>query len=139
MEEKRIFILDTLKIIATILIVFYHYQQILNIEFNKINFFGGKFYFGHLVELFFLISGFLMFNYIEKIKQGLSFEEFFINRLKRLLPLMTIGAISYESLIYFYSRIFREKLLESELDFFLGGGQLFLALEYKQVGLLKIQ
>lgn len=123
MEEKRIFILDTLKIIATILIVFHHYQQILNIEFNKINFFGGKFYFGHLVELFFLISGFLMFNYIEKIKQGLSFEEFFINRLKRLLPLMTIGAISYESLIYFYSRIFGEKLLESELDFFLGGGE----------------
>lgn len=117
MERKRIFILDTLKIIATILIVFHHYQQILNIEFNKINFFGGKFYFGHLVELFFLISGFLMFNYIEKIKQGLSFEEFFINRLKRLLPLMTIGAISYESLIYFYSRIFGEKLLESELDF----------------------
>lgn len=30
---------------------------------------------------------------------------------------MTIGAISYESLIYFYSRIFGEKLLESELDF----------------------
>ena len=53
---------------------------------------------------------------------------------------MTIGAISYESLIYFYSRIFGEKLLESELDFFLwGGGQLFLALEYKQVSLLKIQ
>ena len=81
MERKRIFILDILKIVATILIVFHHYQQILNVEFNKINFFGGKFYFGHLVELFFLISGFLMFNYIEKIKQGLSFEEFFINSL----------------------------------------------------------
>jgi hypothetical protein len=117
MERKRIFILDILKIVATILIVFHHYQQILNVEFNKINFFGGKFYFGHLVELFFLISGFLMFNYIEKIKQGLSFEEFFINRLKRLLPLIAIAAILYEFLIYFHFRIFGEKLLEGELNF----------------------
>jgi len=104
LEKARNNSLDFLKIIATILIVFHHYQQALNVEFTQINFFGGKFYFGYLVELFFLISGFLMFNYIEKIKQGLNFESFFINRVKRFLPLVAIAAILYECLIYFYFR-----------------------------------
>ena len=118
MEKARNNSLDFLKIIATILIVFHHYQQALNVEFTQINFFGGKFYFGYLVELFFLISGFLMFNYIEKIKQGLNFESFFINRVKRFLPLVAIAAILYECLIYFYFRIFGEKFLEQGLNFF---------------------
>ena len=118
MEKARNNSLDFLKIIATILIVFHHYQQALNVEFTQINFFGGKFYFGYLVELFFLISGFLMFNYIEKIKQGLNFESFFINRVKRFLPLVAISAILYECLIYFYFRIFGEKFLEQGLNFF---------------------
>lgn len=104
MEKARNNSLDFLKIIATILIVFHHYQQELNVKFTQINFFGGKFYFGYLVELFFLISGFLMFNYIERIKQGLDFKSFFINRVKRLLPLVAIAAILYECLIYFYFR-----------------------------------
>jgi len=90
----------------------------LNVEFAGINFFGGKFYFGYLVELFFLISGFLMFDYIERIKQGLDFKSFFINRVKRLLPLVAIAAILYECLIYFYFRIFGEKFLEQGLNFF---------------------
>lgn len=118
MEKERNYGLDFKKIVATILIVFHHYQQDLNVEFSGINFFGGKFYFGYLVELFFLISGFLMFNYIERIKQGLDFKSFFINRVKRLLPLVAIAAILYECLIYFYFRIFGEKFLEQGLNFF---------------------
>jgi hypothetical protein len=118
LEKARNNSLDFLKIIATILIVFHHYQQALNVEFTQINFFGGKFYFGYLVELFFLISGFLMFNYIERIKQGLDFKSFFINRVKRLLPLVAIAAILYECLIYFYFRIFGEKFLDQGLNFF---------------------
>ena len=59
-----------------------------------------------------------MFNYIEKIKQGLNFESFFINRVKRFLPLVAIAAILYECLIYFYFRIFGEKFLEQGLNFF---------------------
>lgn len=118
MGKARNYGLDFLKIVATILIVFHHYQQALNVEFTKINFFGGKFYFGYLVELFFLISGFLMFNYIERIKQGLDFKSFFINRVKRLLPLVAIAAILYECLIYFYFRIFGEKFLDQGLNFF---------------------
>jgi len=106
LEKARNNSLDFLKIIATILIVFHHYQQALNVEFTQINFFGGKFYFGYLVELFFLISGFLMFNYIEKIKQGLTFKEFFKKRIIRLIPLIALAAISYEVLLYIYPKVF---------------------------------
>ena len=68
--NERNYALDFFKIIATILIVWHHYQQSLEIKFNRINFYYGKFYFGYLVELFFAISGFLMFKYIQKIKDG---------------------------------------------------------------------
>lgn len=57
---KRYTNLDILKIIGSILIVFHHYQQLANVNFSGINFYGGNFYLGHLVELFFMISGFLM-------------------------------------------------------------------------------
>lgn len=68
MESKsRNIVLDTLKILATSFIVCHHYQQILEIKFSKFNFFYGKFYFGWFVELFFVLSGFFMYKYIEKI------------------------------------------------------------------------
>jgi len=115
--KKRNYGLDFLKIVATILIVFHHYQQILNIEFKGINFYGGKFYFGYLVEFFFLVSGFLMFNYIEKIKVGLTFKDFFIRRIIRLMPLIIIAAISYEILLYIYPKVFGDYFYNLKPDF----------------------
>ena len=54
--------LDFVKVIATILIVLHHYWQVHNVYIdNGINFFNGKFYFGHLGELFFVLSGFFIF------------------------------------------------------------------------------
>ena len=117
MGKKRNYGLDFLKIVATILIVFHHYQQILNIEFKGINFYGGKFYFGYLVEFFFLVSGFLMFNYIEKIKVGLTFKDFFIRRIIRLMPLIIIAAISYEILLYIYPKVFGDYFYNLKPDF----------------------
>ena len=99
------------------MIVFHHYQQILNIEFESINFYGGKFYFGYLVEFFFLVSGFLMFNYIEKIKVGLAFKDFFIRRIIRLMPLIIIAAISYEILLYIYPKVFGDYFYNLKPDF----------------------
>ena len=57
---KRYNNLDFCKSFAAILIVFHHYQQEAGVIFSGINFFEGNFYFGYLVELFFMISGFLM-------------------------------------------------------------------------------
>ena len=58
--KKRYYNLDLIKVIASVLIVFHHYQQLSGTKFNGVNFFGGKFYWGYLVELFFVISGFVM-------------------------------------------------------------------------------
>ena len=58
--KERYYNLDLIKSIAAVFIVFHHYQQMANVKFDGINFFGGSFYWGYLVELFFLISGFVM-------------------------------------------------------------------------------
>ena len=117
MKKERNYSLDFLKIIATILIVCHHYQQILGVEFEAINFYGGKFYFGYLVEFFFLISGFLMFSYIEKIKEGLTFKDFFFRRIIRLMPLIIVAAISYEILLYIYPKVFGDYFYNLKPDF----------------------
>ena len=60
MDNKgKIYGFDYLKILASSLLVLHHYQQVFNCSFSGINFFGGKIFFGYLVELFFTISGFL--------------------------------------------------------------------------------
>ena len=51
--------LDVLKIVAITLIVFHHYQQVFECDLGALAFYGGEFYFGRLVELFFMVSGFL--------------------------------------------------------------------------------
>ena len=118
MKKERNYSLDFLKIIATILIVWHHYQQILEIKFDKINFFYGKFYFGHLVELFFVLSVFFMYSYINKIEKGLSFRDFFIKRVSRFLPLISIAVIVYEIIIIIYPKVFNLLFLEQTLDIF---------------------
>lgn len=58
--RERYHNLDLLRAVAAILIVFHHYQQFFSVSFGGINFYGGSFYWGYLVELFFMISGFVM-------------------------------------------------------------------------------
>lgn len=85
--------LDIIKILATILILFHHYQQFINVRFTIINFWGGRFYLGNLVELFFLISGFLICNYIPKIEDGLSAKKFLLRRYFRLIPIVFLSTV----------------------------------------------
>ena len=56
MTKKRYYTLDLLKFTAAILIIFHHYQQAFKVRYAGINFFGGKIYFGYIVELFFQAS-----------------------------------------------------------------------------------
>lgn len=96
-KETRNYSLDVLRIVATIFIVFHHYQQTFEVAFpTEINFFYGKFYFGYMVEFFFVLSGFFMATYIPKIQNGQSFTTFIKKRLVRLLPLIAIAALVYE-------------------------------------------
>lgn len=107
-NTKREYSLDFIKIVATILIVFHHYQQVIGVYYNKgVNFAGGKFYFGYIVELFFVLSGYFMYSYIAIIQnQKVDFLNFYLKRLGRLAPLMAIGAISYEILLVIYEYIY---------------------------------
>ena len=98
--KNRQYSLDFIKIVATIFIVFHHYQQFISGVFeNGINYYGGIFNFGYMVELFFVLSGYFMYPYMKKIKQELSFKKFFTTRYLRLIPLLAIAAFSYQFLI----------------------------------------
>ena len=100
---ERNYGLDIIKVIATIIIVFHHYQQVTGVIFDGINFYGGKFPFGYVVELFFIISGYVIYPYIDKISEkGLRLSEFYFNRFIRLLPMVSITAITYELFLYIY-------------------------------------
>lgn len=106
MGNKRSYSLDVLRIIATILIIFHHYQQITGAYFEgHINFWNGRFYFGYIVEFFFLLSGYFMYRYVEKVNKGLSFMKFFMPRALRLLPLVLISGLTYEVLLAIYQKV----------------------------------
>lgn len=62
-KMRRNIALDIFRIIAATLIVLHHYQQGTGIVLKYINFYGGKFNFGYIVGLFFLISGLLLDNW----------------------------------------------------------------------------
>ena len=98
--EKRQYSLDFIKVIATVFILFHHYQQFISGPFESgINFYGGIFNFGIMVEFFFILSGYFMYPYIEKIRQGISFKAFFLSRYMRLIPLVAIAAFAYQFLV----------------------------------------
>lgn len=98
--------LDFIKVLATILIVLHHYQQVMNVTFRHFNFFGGKFYFGNLVELFFIISGICAFRWIDGVDKNSSFAKFYANRVRRLLPIMILSILVDAAMCTFFSNIF---------------------------------
>lgn len=105
-EYQRNYSLDVLRVIATVLIVFHHYQQATGAFFEGyLNFFNGRFYFGYIVEFFFLLSGFFMVNYRNWIENGGAFKGFLKKRVTRLLPLVLVSGITYEFFLYWYQRI----------------------------------
>lgn len=104
--KKRDYSLDLLRIFATTIIIFHHYQQGSGAVYKYINFWDGKFYFGYLVELFFLLSGIFAAQNIEKIfSKRLVFSQFIKGKLIRLLPILSISVL-VEAGIYIYDRQF---------------------------------
>ena len=104
-ETNRSYPLDFVKLAATVLIVFHHYQQVIGGSFRYVNFYNGRFYYGLVVELFFVLSGFFMLRYVEKIKEGLSFRSFFAKRYFRLMPMLAVTAICCGALMLVYRRV----------------------------------
>lgn len=58
-KAQRYYLLDVVKIFAVWIIMLHHFQQVFDVKFPYVNFYGGTFNCGYLVELFFMISGFL--------------------------------------------------------------------------------
>ena len=106
MKESRKILPDILRVVLTAFVLFHHYQQLTGTFFYRgINFYGGKFYFGYIVEAFFLMSGFFMVPYVAKIRDKMSFPAFFGKRLIRLLPSMIAATIFYDIALFFYVRL----------------------------------
>ena len=106
MREQRKVLPDIIKIICTVCILFHHYQQLTGTFFYKgINFYGGRFYFGYLVELFFVMSGMVMVPYIEKIKDKMSFPAFMYKRVIRLLPSLIVSTVLYDIFLYIFINV----------------------------------
>ena len=106
MKESRKILPDILRVVLTAFVLFHHYQQLTGTFFYRgINFYGGKFYFGYIVEVFFLMSGFFMVPYVAKIQDKMSFPAFFGKRLIRLLPSMIVATVAYDVALFFYVRL----------------------------------
>ena len=101
-EHERNGSLDFIKIVFTVLIVFHHYQQTLEVTFSQgVNYFNGKIYVGVIADCFFVISGFLMLKWTGIIGSGQKEGElipFMGKRLKRLVPMVLVTALCYEAL-----------------------------------------
>ena len=89
--------IDFLRFAASFILVLHHYQQVHNVFIdNGINFYSGHFYWGLLVDLFFVISGYFLLGSVTKIHDGdLKFKDYYLHRCVRLLPLVGVTAIIY--------------------------------------------
>jgi len=85
LNKKRIYELDGLRGVAALAVVFYHYTTRFSIKFNNDIISNViEFNYGHYgVQLFFVISGFVIFMSIEKVKSPF---EFLYKRFVRLYP-----------------------------------------------------
>jgi len=100
---KREYSLDVVKTMATVFIIFHHYQQLSGVYYNRgINFYNGNFYWGFLVELFFLLSGFFTWHYVERIEVVSSFLSFFRKKYMRFFLMLLLPAIVTIIVEYIY-------------------------------------
>ncbi len=106
-KAKRSYSLDFLKILATVGIVFHHFQQVTGAKYEGfINFWGEWFYWGYLVEFFFLLSGYFMFRHIPAISEGsVTLSSWWKKRALRLLPMVAISAIGYELILFAHLKV----------------------------------
>ena len=88
--KARLSELDALRGIAALMVVFEHYTSRYNDFYRPINF-PFKFIYGHFgVQLFFLISGFVIFLTLNKTRHPL---DFIISRFSRLYPVYWVSVL----------------------------------------------
>ena len=99
-NRNRDHALDLIRFICALLMVLTHYEGLFLTEFSGIRFNGGKFYFGLVNEMFFLLSGYLSFHTVKKIENGLTFDKYFSSKVLRLLPVAAISTVLYSIMSY---------------------------------------
>ena len=93
-KRERIYSLDVLKILGTVIVVFHHYKQYMEVKFpNGVNYFLGQFFFGYVVELFFLLSGFFAWHYVKKNPGWPFFSAIFWKNMAPFCAVFGIGSI----------------------------------------------
>lgn len=106
-KDTRVYSFDILKFLAICAIVLHHYQQVTHTsQVAGINWYGGGFYWGNLVELFFIISGFFAFKSIDRIKECDSFYSFYSKKYFRFLPMLIICGIACLIVQTWYAMVF---------------------------------
>jgi len=91
MQNKRLIELDVFRGIAALSVVLYHYTTRYNITFEKETMNWFQFSYGHYgVQLFFIISGFVIFMTLERSKNVIDFIK---RRFIRLYPTFWISMI----------------------------------------------
>lgn len=116
MQTTRNHALDMAKVFATCFILFHHYQMV-GVMVTGQTMPGPSFYssavqpedfsWGYVVELFFLISGFVMLPYLQKIRQGLTFYQFYTRRAARLLPLLALSGAVCAAVLVVYDKAYQ--------------------------------
>ena len=97
--------IDIMKISGATLIVLHHYQQGTGIALRHIAFYGGKFNFGYVVELFFVISGLLTYRTFKNMDILPPLRIFGMRKARRIIPLLAISVIVESILRYIYLTI----------------------------------
>lgn len=114
-ETQRIYSLDALKFFCGIIVVFIHYQQLMGLQFEKgVNFYGGRFYWGFIVELFFMISGFL--TVMSYKNNEVRFSEYIKHKIIRIYPMGMISTIVYLIFCYAYKYTFGDWWLDRSAE-----------------------
>ena len=91
-NKGRIFELDALRGLAVLAVIFFHYTFKYNSEYNPTRLEDSfNFQYGHFgVEFFFIISGYVIFMTVEKIKTA---RQFIWLRFTRLFPVYWTGVV----------------------------------------------
>lgn len=106
-SSRRVYSLDALKFLAIIVILFHHFQQETHATFAfGVNWCYGSFYWGYLVELFFVISGFVTFRYVDRIQCSTAFAPFFLKKYIRFLPMLLVAGVAYLATNLLYRTVF---------------------------------
>ena len=109
--NKRLLELDALRGFAAMFVVLFHFTKRFSpSELGFRNF--GLQYGATGVELFFMISGFVIFMSIVKLNNG---KEFIINRIARLYPAYWASAVLIFTLIVFTQKVFFHHWIEPNI------------------------